>query len=608
MVKMHLILLLCGAGRACLLSDGSAAAPFYVDESTDRPSDICAPFPSLISALSATTDLLTATVSLQSPTELPPWTVRTRVSLLGNGHVLQVLGQVSILGHLDLQNLQLTSDVTVNFVLEVLGSLTLENCNFTDFAALPIHAKGRVHVVNSVFRGNAKGVFAALALGGQLTVASSRFLYNAGSSGAVFFIFPISESRASLFRIENCEFEGNGRPGNSSVLSLNDQGINTLPGLQAISFSECTFHSHPAAAFQLTSSFFTLTVENCRFHNETQLVTGALTNVTVSQVAVTKSAGPLFVLDLSGIFNLTCSNFTDTGKGPLIVVFGSNVTRSVLYLQFLYLTNITNLDSFVPGALVHAQQATIWLDTVSLTRFQVKNYGIFVLIGSVLFARNLSASNSTADSAVVGIFTLSTIVMNDTHIERLNSKGSMCIVNKSWARISRVRYRNVQGYWEPVLQVHTTNFFLLRDHSHVDIDELDAEMIVAGTPLIYVLASDLTLRNSQLVGPVGMSAIASQSGRVTLSCVVLKVAAARSLVMGLFSASFEFDSLILANLTTTSTLFTLSPGSSVQIKQLRLTNVTSIALSKGKQYRMAISEVCIERSNIGNLAHFAIEV
>lgn len=610
MVTTYLILLLFGLCSTCLLSDGSQAAPFYVnsEEVTPASGDSCSPFPSLAAALLAAADLLSATILLETSAELPVWTVRNSVVLLGNRHTLQVRGPVSVVGQLQMVQIQLISNTTCDFVLEVTGTLALEGCNMSDFTSLPIHVKGQVRISDSLFQDNNKGVFASLSLGGQLSVVRCQFLYNARSSGAVFFIFPANGTATSLFTVLNCVFEGNGKQGRSSVLDLNDRGVKTTTASHSISFSGCHFSTHPATTFRLTSSFFTLQIENSEFTNETQLITGALVNTTITQISVSQSQGPLFVLSLTEVFNLTFSNFTDIDKGPLIAITSSSISRSFLYMRSIHLANVTNLDFLTPGVLLHAQQTTIWLDTVTLANFKGNAYGIFVLVGSVLYARNISAWNSTATAGVIGIMTLSTIEMNDTSVEGLNSRGSMWIVNRSWARIRGVRYRKVQGYFESTVQVYTTNFVLLRQQSQVAIDGLDAQMAVAGTPLIYVLLSNLTVSNSVFAGPVGMSVIAIQSGRAVFSHVSLELTEARNLVMGLLEAYFEFDQLRLNGLKATSSLFTLSSGSIVYIRQLWLTNVTSIALSKGQHYQVTLGEVRIEQSNIGTLVYFGIGV
>ena len=166
-----------------------------------------------------------------------------------------------MLGALRVFQAELVSNTTVNFVLEVTEALYLDHCTVTAFQSLPIHVRRQVQVQDCWFRDNGLGVFASRVLGGSLTVTQSRFSRNAGTSGAVFFLYPVSRLEATFYSVSKCAFEGNGVKHGSSVLALNDFGANSTES-QTVSFSKCPFREHPVAAFQLQASCFYSTLRN----------------------------------------------------------------------------------------------------------------------------------------------------------------------------------------------------------------------------------------------------------------------------------------------------------------------------------------------------------
>jgi len=608
-----LLFALLSVAVACPVSDGSPELPFYVDSAgTGSPAtgSSCAPFASLEATLMSASSLPAATISLLSNISLPAWNFEKEVTLRGNYNVLDLAGAVSVPGVLRIAQAHVISKVEVEFVLDVTGSLLLDSCNVTSFTSLPMHVKGQVSVINSVFRGNVRGVFAAFLLGGSLTIAQSRFVGNAGKSGAVFLLSPASGQGSTQYSISNCVFEGNGAKGLNSVLALNDFGVPSSTGKQTILFARCSFSGHPAPTFQLISKLFSLNIQEGTFENETQIVTGVLaqTNATLSHLAVTKCKGPLFVLQLAGVFNLTSSNFTYIQSGPFVVVAGAGVSLSLVCLTQVRLSYISNNDKAVLGNLVSAKNTAIWMDHVLLANFTAGTVGVFHLFQSELFSKHFSAKNGTAGSSIVGTSLYSGFTMSDTTIESLNSGGAMWLFYQSSVNITRITYRRIVGNYVPSIGIYTTNLFTIWFNSTGVVQGLDFIAVVQGTSLIYVYNSSLIFTNSVVTGPIGMTAFSSNGGTFILRQVAFNITSALIVVRTLAGGVIDIDQLFLRDAVIRSSVAALSSGSSMRIQSLVLSNVTCTALSGGSRFSIALEDVYIENSRIGPLLDSGIYV
>ena len=141
---MRWLVLLWGVARACPASDGSPAAPFYVDYTFIGVvlGSSCAPFPSLEVALLASSEQAAATISLLSSASLTTWNLTSAITVLVNSNILELAGTVTVSGELKIYDGILTSNSSSDFVLDVAGTLLLENCTVTGFSTLPVKIRG----------------------------------------------------------------------------------------------------------------------------------------------------------------------------------------------------------------------------------------------------------------------------------------------------------------------------------------------------------------------------------------------------------------------------------------------------------------------------------
>ena len=485
------------------------------------------------------------------------------------------------------------------------------NCEISDFLPVPVLVKGRVFISESHFKGNTKGVLFTPFLGGTVSVTQSEFRDNAGDSGAVFYISPQGGLTTTKYEITNCLFEGNGAKAPGSVLTLSGLEITESTEPQIVSFSECIFRGNSRTTFQISNKKFNFIAEKCQFFNETQLIAGTLIGVSTifTQISVSNSTGPLFFLYLSGHLSISNSSFVNIGTGPLITATGRAISFSFLSLSHVYLANISNHDPVTYGNLVSAQQVTINLTSVHIENFATSTrYGLFSLVGTVLYSFNLTAIRGTASVGVVGIITLSTIRLSETRFESLNSRGSMWTLVKTTGKIRGIQYRAILGSYNAVLKVYTTNFLTANQKSNISVERLVGELVNEGTPLIYVINATLTLTDSVLSGPIGAGVLTSQGGTAILRRVTFNITSARNLLVGLLGAYIDIDALTLSNCRLSSSLFGLSSDTEVRIETLTLRNVTSIALSKGQHFKLTIGEAIIDQGNIGSLVDFGIAV
>lgn len=597
---------------SCPLPDGSAAAPYFVDSaSTSRPASgsQCAPFLSLEAALNKALDV-PATVFLQSAVSMSARNISTAVTLSANANVLDLKGRVLVTGTLAVLRAALNSRLLSEFVLEVTGSLVMDSCNLTSFTSLPLLVQGLVFVTNSRFQGNTRGVFASFALGANLTVTQSWFSGNAQLSGAVLFVSPAGGNGATHYLLADCVFEGNGRKGGNSVLSLYDSG--SLNSLQkhTIFFSRCNFKAHPSPTFQLVDKLFVVHIQESHFENETQLLTGTVlgANVTLDQVSVTESAGPLFVLQLTGVFSLTSSNFTDIGSGPLITAVGIGVSSSLLLLSQVYLAHISNRNPNVHGNLLNAQDCSIYLNSVRIEHFSASVIGIFGLYNSVLVSQHFSAKNGSAESSIIGNSLFSVFSMNDTYFEAVNSGGSMWSFFHCSINLTGITYRQISGFLIEALGLQSTNLFVIRSDSEAQIDGLDIVTMAPGTPLFYVYNATLNLSHSAITGPVGLSTLTSNGSVVRLRQVAFNITSAFNMIDAFAGGVIDVDQITLRNTVVTFSLCALSSESTVFIRSLVLNNVTCSAVTSGQHFTVVLQEVRIDNSRIGTLVYSGIVV
>lgn len=243
---------------------GAPEFPFYVDsQQTISEDEGCAPFVSLESALVAAAELTTASISLLSNENFPTWTALNTLSITGNSHILTLTGPISVPGRLNLASTRLVS--RTNLAIEVTGTLSMVNCEISDFLPVPVLAKGLVFISNSHFKGNTKGVLYSPSLGGIVSVTQSEFRDNAGDSGAVFYISPQGGLTTTRYEIANCLFEGNGAKAPGSLLTLSGLEITEAAEPQVVSFSECIFRRNTRTTFQIMNKKFNFIAEKCQF-------------------------------------------------------------------------------------------------------------------------------------------------------------------------------------------------------------------------------------------------------------------------------------------------------------------------------------------------------
>lgn len=599
--------------RGCLWSDGSPSAPFFVDPSsiiTSATGSSCAPYFSLETALIAGQALASVTISLGGPSSLPAWTLANSVVFLGNSNEIDVTGTVAVTGTVEFVTATLVSSLLVDAVFRVTGSLSLSSCVLSHFSSLPILVEGQVVLTSSTLSHNSKGVVASLVLKGTLTATDSHFLYNANTAGAVFFIYPSGGSGLVQYTISNCKFQGNGSKAASSVLLLNDLGVISSAALQRIAFTGCRFEGHPAATFQIISRTFSLEVQDSSFEGENRILSGSLSmvNVTIARVTVVNCAGPLFSLSMSGLFLLSNSTFTSINPGPVVYVTGRGSSVSLVRLASLQVRNIQNLGNTVYGNLINSLSVTLWITDVYMSNFEGLISGIFALAQTVLYSSNTTFVNGTAPQYGIGQLTACTTVMNSTVFELVNSRGAMFIITASNTAFYQITYRNIQGFWDPTIMAYTTNCLLFAPQTVAIIDGLVAELVRIGSPILYVYGSKCTISNSKFTGPLGMGLFTVFGGSAVMRTSVYAFTEGRSIAKLLLGGYLEFDVLSLENLALSGPLITISSQSTAYIRSLLLRNVTTMAFSKGQDYKLVIDSAHITRSNVAALVHFSIGV
>jgi len=491
-----------------------------------------------------------------------------------------------------------------------MGVLNLSYCDISGFPGNLVLVRGKVVVSNCVFRNNVKGVFTNLQLGGTVTIANSQFYTNAAASGAVFFIYPTKGSAATTISVTNCAFEGNGLKGGSSVLSLNDMGAGQSIESQTVLFSKCSFKGNLAAPFQAANQAFNITIDSGTFENEPQIVTGSLAmgNFTLSNCAISNSVGPLVALTMSGQLRINGTNFTNINPGPVVYVTGQSPATSLVYLNQVIVNFITNPGVTVLGNLINSMSTTMWLTDIRLSHFTAQIHALVFIAQSIFYSQGLSFYNGSASVGIIGYLVSSTVVMNDTLFDSVNSRGSMSSFTASNVEINRMTFRNIIGFWDVNLLVYTTNYIIINPGAVVTITGLIGEFAVPGSTTIYVNGGKCTLLNSHFAGPLGMGLITVLGGTAIVRTSTFRFTMGRAYVKLLLGGYFDIDILELQDLALTSPIITISSFSTAYIKHLVLTNVTSIALGKGQDYTIIVDRAQILRSSISSLAYFSISV
>lgn len=612
MANLTLILILWALASACPASDGSPSSPFYVDSTTTATSTTgssCAPFISIEAALFDVSALSSVWVSLKSAATLPSWTVNNAVSLEGGSNILEITGVVFVPGWLKLSEIRLISSLNTDFVLKVTGKLTIDSCNISRFPSPLIYVRGLVNVTNSVFEGNLKGVFSTLELGGNLTVSSSQFLYNAVNEGSVFEVYPSSGADSTHYSISNCTFEGNGVPGGSSVLALNDVGAPFTTAAQTISFSNCSFQSQPVSLFQIASSLFDLSVSDCRLWNETQLITGILqgTKVTLEQLSASECKGPLLVLQVTGKVSLSHSNFTNIANGPIVTAKGTGHSSSFISLSHINVLNISNSDSSTYSNLINAQALSIELFSVHISNYTSLVNGVFFLVNVVLTAQRFSAMHGSASGNVIGLNMFSEVSMSDIYYENVSSGGSMWYFLQSSATIKRATFRKITGFWMAEASAYTTTMFMFVGESSSWIDNWDALLINSGIPKSFSMYCSLRITNSIFAGPMGMGLVAADHSYITMRNITITSSSGISFNRRSPGSYYDMDQMVLRDMELFANVWSVYECV-VFILRLEMVNVTAPAFVKGKNYTMILGEAVIDRSKIGWLVDSGIAV
>ena len=607
------VCLLAAAAGTCPPADGSSQAPFVVDAAslvTPGAGSTCAPYLSLENALSNTSSLSNVVISLQSAVLLPASMVQNTLTIQGNGNAITLSGTVQVLGSLTATDLTLLSLLNAGFALDVPGSLLLDKCTITDFATTPISAHGAVTVTDSLFQGNRKGVFSILQFKGSLAVSRSTFRDNANEAGAVFFVSPVAYSGATAIWVEDCEFSNNGALSGNSVVLLNDLNWKeTALQPQTISFARCRFKSNKVTPFHVSTQVFAVTIDSCSFDSEPGLITGSLTSakLTLSNSTISNSAGPLVTLTLSGTLNITRTNVTNVSPGPVVYARGKGTDRAFVFLSHLEVSFIDNPGVTVYGTLVNAISASVWVSHVSVSNFTAVRGGIFSMSGSWLSSENLTGYNGSAPQTIVGEFTACAVEMNNTVFDLLRSRGTMTLFSLSTGVVNSITFRSILGFWDTNLLVYTTNFFLCTPGTDLVLDNLEADLAVPGTTLLYIReTSNLILTNSRLVGPLGMGVFTVLGGSATVQNTTFHFTTGRTIAKLLLGGRLEFDLLQLRNLTLTSPIFSVSAQSRVYVQQLLLTDVHTLALVKGQDSQVTVETAQILSSSIEALVHFSI--
>ena len=599
---------------ACPSADGSSQAPFFVDASSavsPGTGSSCAPFVSMNETLLQSVHQSSVVISVQSSVSLPPWEVRNSLTLQANLNQVVLTGTVQVYGHLQISEASLTSTSVKGVALNVTGTLVLDHCSVVDCASSVINVLGQVTVTNSVFEGNSQGVFSIVQLGSSLLVSDSKFHSNAGETGAVFFVYPVAGSASTSVLVTDCEFLSNGVKEGYSVLSLNDFGVEETPlAAQTFTFSKCQFSNNRVTPLKVAVQLFSLVVESCSFVLETQVLTGSLTGgpLLMSGCSVSRSSGPVVALSMAGTLNITETEFAHIKPGPALYVTGKGTAVSVVYFSHVSISYSDNPGGIVYANLLNSVNTAIWMNHVRVSHFTARSSGIFYLATSIMYSNDLVFLNGSCTQTVFGEISSSTLVMNNTVYDSVNSEGTMAYLALSRVTFTNATYRNIRGFWNPILTVYTTNFFsCIRGSTR--LDGVKAELAVPGTTLFYLKACDLWVTNGDLAGPLGMGVVTCvEDSSARLSNTTFRFTMGRTIAKMPFQGYVEFDLLHLQDLTLELPIISISSASRCYIRSLVLRNVTTLGLVKGHNSQVTIASVHITESSVQALVLTSLSV
>ena len=138
------------------------------------------------------------------------------------------------------------------------------------------------------------------------------------------------------------------------------------------------------------------------------------------------------------------------------------------------------------------------------------------------------------------------------------------------------------------------------------ISGLKGELVVQGTTLLYVQASNFTLQDSSLIGPLGIGVLMIVSGFAQISNVTFSFTQGRTIVKTLLGDSFTFQEFDLSDVVLSQPIFTMSSGSTGHNRDLSLRNVNSIALAKGLAYRLHAESLLVTNYSIDSIVLFRL--
>lgn len=595
---------------SCIPADGSSTFPYYVLTSSTTASTAgssCDPFPSLVAALAATPNIAFVTIILQSAAAFPAGTTSKTLTIIGNSNLLEIEGTVHIAGVLTISKSEMISTILTEFVFETLGSLILQSCTVRNFVSAPILAAGQVIVMDSTFMDNQKGVFFVLAFGAELNVSETTFIGNKAIAGAVFFVYPASGSGNTHVIVSKCQFQNNTASSGGSVLLANDLDAPANTATHTIAFEECTFRGHVSVTFQILIANFVFDLEKSQFDKETQIVEGTLsmTNVTLSGILVTNCAGPPLSFRMSGVLEVSSSNFTDVSVGPMLSVTGVNTATTLVRVKQVRLLRFTNMGTIVYGNLITALSATLWLEDVELRNFTAAAFGVQYLVNVALFSNRVSIYDGNVVQNVIGLTLLSSFTMNSTLFDSISSYGTMWTISASTGTLTHVMYRNIMGFWDVNFLMYTTNFFLASE-SQLAVDGMEAVLVHPGITLMYSLRASVTVANSRFTGPLGLTMMTILGSSVVFTNTTLALTTGRTVFKLLLGGSLDYDNLMLHDMTVLLSVISISSESKVRLRELSLINITSTALCKGQDYELHIGKALVAQSFVHTLVHFSI--
>jgi len=442
-------------------------------------------------------------------------------------------------------------------------------------------------------------------------VTSSVFEDNVAQMGAVFFIYPASGNQPTQILVSKCQFKENRAEKAGSVLLANNLGIASNSTTFTIAFSGCSFEAHSTAAFQLALSHFSFSLQQCQFSKEIQLITGKLWfgNFSMSNCSAAFCQGPLILLDMTGILEVTSSNFTHISGGPVLAVTGQSVSSSFVFLSTLRLFNMTNLGSILQGILISAEYASIQLSDSELRTYTAHICGIFYIAFSDFNSTGLRVYDGTAQQNVVGIVMFGIVYMRNTLLDTMKSDGQMWTFNEISGHLDQIEFRNIIGFAVLIGDsiLYSTNFMSIITSTLV-IDGLKTYLINPGTPILYSSSSTFTLKNSQFSGQLGFVLIMIRSGKCKVYNTSMSFPVGKSVYQISSGGKLEVEQCSLQDTVLSGPLITPSTGSRVHVRELRLRNVTAVALSKGNNCYIRVDKAEILGCKIDALIHFSIQV